>query len=105
MKPITPTEAASAKLQSVPDEIIEAFNELLSEKISLRGIVTISQNEAMDRAQSKFQAAGKYYKNEFIYEKKWMDVEPIFQNAGWKVSYDRPGFNESGEAFYYFSTK
>ena len=30
------------------------------------------------------------------------DFEPIYEKAGWKVSYDGPGYNESYDGYYIF---
>ncbi len=40
-----------------------------------------------------------------LFEKGWLDVEPIFKKAGWDVEYDKPGYNESYPATFKFSRK
>jgi len=40
-----------------------------------------------------------------IDKNNWLDVGKIYENAGWKVEYDRPGFNESYEATFSFTAK
>ncbi len=40
-----------------------------------------------------------------IYERGWLNVEPIFEEAGWEVHYDKPSFNESGDARFEFKEK
>ena len=35
-----------------------------------------------------------------------MDIEPVFEQAGWKVDFDRPGYNEGPyDAYFQFTKK
>jgi hypothetical protein len=38
-----------------------------------------------------------------MYDKGWMDVEDVYQKAGWEVEFDKPGYNEDYEANFKFS--
>ena len=40
-----------------------------------------------------------------IFAKKWLDVEPIFEKAGWEVSYDSPVYCENYRAYFIFKQK
>jgi hypothetical protein len=51
------------------------------------------------------EAAGTPTSTDLIYANRWMDVEPVYRKAGWKVDYDRPGYNESYEAHYTFTER
>jgi len=95
--PITPDEAIRSHHRSIPVEIIEIFNGMISEKISGSGRAVIYLDEVSKRCVD----AG-IDKQEAM-DKKWFDVEPMFREAGWKVEYDQPGYNESGRAHYVFS--
>ena len=44
---------------------------------------------------------GKLSKD-MIFENHWLDFEPIFRKAGWKVSYDKPGYGENYKALFIF---
>ncbi len=37
------------------------------------------------------------------FEKGWLDVETLYEENGWDVEYDKPGFNESYPATFTFS--
>lgn len=104
-KPLTPDEVQTLHHKNIPSEVIEAINELLVLKYRRPLLdIRITQREIIDAAQIKFQSMIKRSTNE-IFENGWMDFEPVFRNNGWDVSYDRPGWNESYEAFYLFSRK
>ena len=102
IKPITPAKAKTK--QTFPDEIIKAFNDLLTEKGSSSSI-RITQDEAIERALANFTASGKKITRSQIFENNWMDVEDTYRKAGWKVSYDKPGYCESYPAYFIFSKK
>ena len=97
-KPITPEQALNIKEASIPDEVYEAFNELLAEGISTAGYCTIYQNEAIKRIQSKIEC-----ERAEVFSKGWLDVEKQYIKAGWEVEYDKPGYNESYDAYFKFS--
>jgi len=97
-KPITPEQALNIKEASIPDEVYEAFNELLAEGISIEGYCTIYQSEAIDRIQCKLNC-----ERDEVSSKGWLDVETQYIKAGWEVEYDKPGYNENYEAHFKFS--
>jgi hypothetical protein len=107
MKPITPKEAKASKHSSIPDEIIQATNELIVEHLELDGSATVLQKDITSRALSKFKKANSESKitSQMMFDKKWMDIEPVFRAAGWRVTYDKPGFNEEYEASFCFERK
>lgn len=91
-KPITPEEV---KLGGhIPDEVIVAFNELIAES---RGGVVL-QEAAITRIMSKMPDVTRHQ----MFEKGWLDVEDVYRSAGWKVTYDKPGYNESYAASWTF---
>jgi len=92
MKPISPKEAQDYKNRNIPSEVIEAFNELISENFN--GVSSkVSQKEVVERIKSKLKSD---FKNSYL------DVEPLFEEHGWKVIYDRPGYNETYDATFEF---
>lgn len=99
IKPISPKEIMENLDEIIPDAVIQAVNELLKEKY--RGSeVTIKQKDIVSRAVSiDNKLAGK------IIENKYLDFESLYEKSGWKVSYDKPGYNESYDAFFKFSPK
>jgi len=92
VKPITPDDLADREF---PDEVIEAFNELIVE-----GAGRVVQREVVDRIVSKMCVTDGE-----IFEKGWLNVEETYRKAGWDVVYDKPGFNETYRAFFMFTRK
>lgn len=41
-----------------------------------------------------------------IFDNHWLDIEDIYREQGWKVKYDKPGYNEeSFKPYFEFSVK
>jgi len=97
-KPVTPKEVVSLKKTLIPDAAIEAFNELIAENF-LGGYASFKQKDVVARMVKKG------LKPEDIYKNGWLDIEDIFEKAGWKVDYDKPGYNETYDATFSFSKK
>ncbi len=96
--PIKPEDVGAAKLKHLPPEVIESFNELIARNFS-SGSATVLQKDVVS------SLVCKGFKSEDIFENHWLDVEEIFEKNGWKVSYDKPGYNESYDASFMFSVK
>ena len=91
--PISPKEAKSGK--HIPDEVFEVFNDLIRE-----GGGTVKQGVAVARISAKMGVTRSQ-----IFERGWLDVEDAYRAKGWKVDFDKPGFNESYEAYFTFEAK
>lgn len=81
----------------IPDAVLETFNEMIAEKFSGASAV-LKQKEITERLALK-----GYINRQLIFANHWLDVEVIYEQAGWTVEYEKPGYNESGEAFFTFS--
>lgn len=90
-KPITPDVVTARKMDAIPDEVIEVFNALIAEHWDGERSV-VKQDDVFRCIKAKFNRC----------EMQWLDVEPIYGEAGWAVEYEKPGFNETGEAFFTF---
>lgn len=105
IKPFTPAEAKAAKRNSVPDEVFSAINELLSENYNRGASINLPQSKIVDRIISQFGDQVEYTDQEIrekIFAEHWLDFESVYEEAGWKVTYDKPGYNESYAAFFIF---
>lgn len=98
-KPITPREALKKKEERLPDEVFDAFNEMIADNLR-DGVATFKAKDVAALIRSKLQIKG-----EQVYDKGYMDVEPLYRKAGWKVEYDQPAYCESYDATYTFSAK
>jgi hypothetical protein len=129
VKPVTPKQVLDLKYTVIPDFVVEVFNEMLIKELSGK-YATLSQKEVvkaiLDRMEADYQPIMSGHSNgdsfstfaddessdtrrrrnrDKIFKGNWLDIEPIFRKAGWEVSYDRPGFNETYEPTWKFSAK
>lgn len=97
MGPITPDEVQWVKKNSIPNEVIQIFNDLIATNWDGRRAVVL---------QKLAVAAIKQHLNctsEEIFKNHWLDVEETFRTAGWKVEFDQPAYCESYEPSFTFS--
>lgn len=95
IKPITPKEIALVKQTVFPEFVIKSFNELIAANYS-DGSSTVMQKEVVIKIK-EYEFAK--------FNNDWLNVEEIYRKAGWEVTYDGPGFNESYEPHYIFRKK
>lgn len=95
-KPITPNDIPAVRAKMLPPEVLETFNELITEHYS-NGRSTVKQKEVVERLET----AG--FNHREIYDKGYLNVEEIYRDAGWHVKFDKPGYNESYDAYFVFS--
>ncbi len=99
VEPIKPSDIAEQKKLHIPDVVIETFNEMIVENIDNYGRAVIKQKDVV----AKLVSEGLVEKD--IFDKHYLNIESIFSEAGWKVTYSKPGFNESGEASFTFARR
>ena len=99
----SPAEVRAQKINFIPPEIIEAINELLAQRWNGRsasfGLTELKQNVGHKFRTNGSPNLGKQYAD------GWLDFEPIFEDKGWKVTWDSPGYNESGETRWEFTKR
>ena len=98
IKPISPEEVAEKKKRILPNEVLEAFNELIALNFS-GSSACILQKDIVKLLVKKGLSQKTIYENHFL------DVEEVYMSAGWKVTYDKPGYNEDYEPTFTFSRK
>lgn len=96
VKPITPDEILDARQAIIPDEVITVFNEMIVENWR-DGYADVDQDDVVTRIAARMNV-----ERQVIFDKGWIDIEPIFRKAGWKVMYDKPGYCESYDAYFEF---
>ena len=96
-KPIKPSEVVKLQDHAIPDSVFEAFNELIAKNFRF-GSATVLQKDVVQLIVKKTEKTPT-----FIYANHWLDVERHYQEVGWIVDYDKPGFNESYEPKFTFS--
>ena len=108
IRAITPSEArkAKAKAKVIPEFVLETVNELIVKKLGKSIFVSFTQEELINALFSKkgIPSTDVSFRIQ-IFEEHWLDFEAIYEDAGWKVVYDGPGYNENYEAYYKFTVK
>ena len=103
IKPISPAEA-EANYKILP-EVVQAVNELITEKYKGKGSFTLMQNEVINRIMKFCKANKTKMTREKLFDEHHMDFETYFEKEGWKIIYDKPGYNETYEASFKFTPK
>lgn len=96
IRPITPEEITEMQLDAMPDTVLEIVNRLITEKIR-QGNAVIYQKDIVR------ELVGCGFKSEEIFARGWLNFEDIYRASGWKVEYDKPGWNETYDAYFKFS--
>lgn len=101
--PISPKEVALQKQSQYPNEVFEAFNELIAADFC-NGSATVQQQEVTSLIKQKLTAASKSWGSEKDFL-NLLNVEEVYESRGWSVSYDKPGFNEVYNVTFEFTAK
>lgn len=99
IEPIKPEDIVNEKTKVIPDEVLETFNEFIAEKWN-GSSSTFKQKDLVKVIKEKLEI--KDEDDKIIFDKHWLDVEDIFREAGWKVYYDKPAYNETYDATFEF---
>lgn len=97
-KALRPEEVVKTRKESLPEAVLEIFNQLIIENFDGRS-ATVYQ-EAVIR-----KLVDRGFSRKEIFQRGWLDVEDIYREAGWKVMYDKPAYCETYEAYFEFRTK
>ena len=105
VKPISPKEIGSVKSKIFPPEVLEAVNELIAENYT-NGRAEVDQKDLVERILLKMNgnvpSEMRIVKRREVFDKGWLNIEEIYREQGWQVSYDKPGYNEDYEAYFVF---
>jgi len=104
VKPISPSEVLEKKRDSMPEEMLEAVNELIVKKWNGRE-ATFKQDDVLDLYFAKKGENNISMNRTKVFDNHWMDFEDIYRKEGWSVEYDKPAYNESYDATFTFKKK
>ena len=102
VKPLTPKEAVKAKLDMIPDFVIEAFNSCIVKNMGVYGTSKFKLCEVIEQI---LNTPNVNTTRQELVDNKWLDVEKIYRDNGWKVIYDSPDIDEDYEPYFIFSEK
>ena len=97
-KPITPNEVVAQKVADIPDSVILVWNEAIT-KFWKGHRAIVKQNYIVQKLNEHHPDVERSE----IYEIGWLNIETMFEQAGWKVSYDKPGYDETYDAYFEFT--
>lgn len=95
-RPIKPEEVRARRIDFIPSIIFETINTIICEKFD--GNATLKQEDILNRVCNENSGLTRRE----IFDKHYLDIEPFYQEQGWKVEYDKPGYNESYPATFTF---
>ena len=98
-KAIGPKDLAAFKAATIPDFVFDVVNELLAEKWN-GSTAIIKQKDIVFRI-----CWGTGEVPSSVLDRGWLNFEDIYREKGWRVEYDKPGYNESYDAFFEFSVR
>ena len=109
--PITPNDVSTQKEQNFPDIIIDTINKMIAQKwdgyqsnFKQKDIVTAMVSAIIECKMFKGEES-KAIARKMIFDNNWLDFEEIYRKSGWKVVFDKPGYNETYEANFTFTRK
>lgn len=104
IKPIKPSEVTEKKLTAIPNEMIQAVNDCIVKHWNGH-YASFSQEELIERY---FEITGKFNienNRKELFNERHLNFEPIFENEGWDIEYDKPAYNETYEHKFTFKIK
>lgn len=108
--PLKPSDVSDlslkAEIDNVPAYVVEVVNALIVKNF-VRSIqaARIMQDVLIATILSCPAALARGLTRDQLYAEQMLDFEEVFRSHGWKVSYDRPAYNENYEASFKFSVK
>ena len=102
--PIFPSEAEKEHRTSIPDVIIDAFNKLIVKNYSPREKKSVVKQKEVLNMVCGDPDCGRLTRTD-VFDNNWLDVEDIYREQGWHVTYDKPAYNETYDAYFVFSIK
>ena len=96
VKAIRPEEIKSVWAENIPDVVIEIFNKKIVKNFN-GSRATVKQNDVVKEIVDALNIS-----RQDVFDKRFLEIETIFEAAGWKVKYDKPGYNEDYDAFFEF---
>jgi len=97
--PIKPKDVQDEKDKGIPEVVFTIFNDLIKEDWDGWEAVVI-QDEAVKRIAKELGITRTQ-----AFDRGYLEVESAYRKAGWKVEYDKPGYNEDYEANFTFRKK
>lgn len=96
-RPISPSEVADVQQEVIPGGVFDVVNSLIATNMSGK-TAHVKQKQVVAALENQGFTRGT------IYDKNWLNFEEAYRRMGWKVVYDKPGYSESYDAHWIFTT-
>lgn len=96
--PITPVAAFEQKQGAIPAAVYDVVNALIVKHLDAGGTAVVLQEAIVASLE------GLGYARADVYAARWLDFEKAYEAAGWRVRFERPGYNEDGFATFTFTS-
>lgn len=97
--PITPDDIVSEKAKQLPDAVIEVFNYFIARNY-VGSQAVVKQEDVVVMLVEKLQIERRA-----VFDKRYLSVKSLYENAGWDVEYDKPAYNEHYDPTFTFKRK
>lgn len=104
MKPISPEKVEQIRIHEMPEAIIQATNELIVRSWNGRS-ATVKVDEIIDQYFRVVREDDNKMTRKELFDKHYLDIEPAYREAGWKVQFEKPDYTESFPSYFVFSKK
>lgn len=101
-KVYSPEDVLKKRVETIPDYVIDAFNDLLTE--NYQEDETIIEQEDVIRKILEYSTDDELTR-ETIFKKHYLDIENLYRNNGWEVDYKKPAFDERFVPYFIFKPK
>ena len=98
-RPMKPSEVVPLKATMLPPEVCDVINEMIAKHWDGDSAMVFQT----DLANAMVAALG--IPKAEVYARKYLDFEPVYREAGWIVSYDRPGYCETYDPSWTFKRR
>ena len=86
----------------IPEKVIETVNSLILEHYRPNDKESyVKQDEILDKICTKETG----YTHKYVFDHHWLDFEKLYAKYGWSVTYYKPSWGETFDAYFVFKEK
>lgn len=108
MPALKPKEVAPSIASCIPEYVVEVYNDLIRKNFNGHSaqVKLEDAKQAVSRAvvqqNPEFELS---VARSFAEENRYWDIEPIFEDAGWKVEFNKKCIGDNFDSHYVFSIR